>query len=170
MQQMDIGQFTFDIKDCRQVRDTENVFVDRYGSIAKIEGGEVTHIYKTFKSNKGYMKTRLIMKDGTRKNVYVHRIVYDAFKGIPDGLIVHHRDTNKQNNQLDNLKIVDYAENILIEYREGRLKRKLNNKQVKNILRTHGELSPEVLAKKYNCSASLIRMIRKGERYKDVTI
>lgn len=46
------------------------------------------------------------------KKVYVHRMVYEAFKGeIPEGLEIDHIDRNKHNNNPDNLRVVTRAEN-----------------------------------------------------------
>lgn len=46
------------------------------------------------------------------KIVYVHRMVYEAFKGeIPEGMEIDHIDRNKHNNNPDNLRVVTRAEN-----------------------------------------------------------
>ena len=48
-----------------------------------------------------------------RSIVYVHRMVYEAFKGeIPEGMEIDHIDRNKHNNNPDNLRVVTRAENI----------------------------------------------------------
>lgn len=45
--------------------------------------------------------------------VYVHRLVYEAFKGeIPEELEIDHIDRNKHNNNPDNLRLVTRAENL----------------------------------------------------------
>lgn len=45
--------------------------------------------------------------------VFVHRLVYEAFKGeIPKGLEIDHIDRNKHNNNPDNLRVVTRLENI----------------------------------------------------------
>ena len=44
--------------------------------------------------------------------VYVHRLVYEAFKGeIPEELEIDHIDRNKHNNNPDNLRLVTRKEN-----------------------------------------------------------
>ena len=46
------------------------------------------------------------------KVVYVHRMVYEAFKGeIPEGMEIDHIDRNRQNNNPDNLRVVTRSEN-----------------------------------------------------------
>jgi len=45
--------------------------------------------------------------------VYVHRMVYEAFKGeIHEGMEIDHIDRNKHNNNPDNLRVVTRVENI----------------------------------------------------------
>lgn len=46
--------------------------------------------------------------------VYVHKLVYEAFKGeIPKGLEIDHIDRNKHNNNPDNLRLVNRVENVM---------------------------------------------------------
>lgn len=48
------------------------------------------------------------------KKVYVHRLVYETFKGeIPAGMEIDHFDRNKHNNNPDNLRVVTRVENCL---------------------------------------------------------
>lgn len=47
------------------------------------------------------------------KIVYVHRLVYEAFKGeIPEEFEIDHIDRNKHNNNPDNLRLVTRSENM----------------------------------------------------------
>lgn len=49
-----------------------------------------------------------------RKTVYVHRLVYEAFKGeVSEGMEIDHIDRNKHNNNPDNLRLVTHTENAL---------------------------------------------------------
>lgn len=49
-----------------------------------------------------------------RKTVYVHRMVYEAFKGeIPEGMEIDHINTIKTDNRLENLRVVTHQENVL---------------------------------------------------------
>lgn len=44
---------------------------------------------------------------------FVHRIVYELFKGeIPEGYVVDHIDTNVRNNHIDNLHACSQSENL----------------------------------------------------------
>jgi hypothetical protein len=55
----------------------------------------------------------------------VHRVIYETFVGpIPNGFEIDHEDTHKDNNRLDNLKLVTHKENmnnpITLEANRGR--------------------------------------------------
>ena len=60
---------------------------------------------------RGYLKIDAY-KNGKRKNYYVHRFVFESFKGdIPLNLQVDHIDNDKQNNCIDNLQLLTPALN-----------------------------------------------------------
>lgn len=46
-----------------------------------------------------------------KKNMLVHRVIAAEFIGDIDNKIVHHKDSNKLNNSVENLIITDYSEN-----------------------------------------------------------
>lgn len=74
--------------------------------------------FKTIKSktkkscldSKGYLYVSL-WKNNKGKNVRIHRMIIQAFKGYSD-LFVNHIDGNKLNNSLDNLEYVTQRENL----------------------------------------------------------
>ena len=84
----------------------------------------------------GYLRTRL-----NRKDFLKHRIVGYAFLGLdidnPKQLI-DHIDRNKQNNNMNNLRIVSHQENLFNTNAKGYYKKghkyqayiKINNKQI----------------------------------------
>ena len=60
----------------------------------------------------GYLTTAVRNQNGI-KNFYVHRFVYECFNGpISDGMQINHKDSNKQNNCIDNLELVTPQQNM----------------------------------------------------------
>lgn len=75
----------------------------------------------------GYKKV-FLSKNNKRKLISVHRLVYEAFVGkIPEKtnntyMVINHKDENRSNNNLENLEMITFAENL----RYGNKKRKKN--------------------------------------------
>lgn len=82
-----------------------------YGMRTKWVGG---HFLRPCASHNGYMVVCLTLKPGESRNFRLHRLVAIAFMGdlTSDGLQVHHKDGDKENNVLDNLAWVTPEENI----------------------------------------------------------
>jgi hypothetical protein len=81
----------------------------------KSVGGRRKHTIKTHERAErlmpnGYMQIQLY-KDGNRITVSSHRLVWYHYNGtiIPDCMIIHHKDENRANNNIDNLKAVTFS-------------------------------------------------------------
>jgi hypothetical protein len=56
-----------------------------------------------------------------KKKHYAHRIIYEMFIGpIPSGMIVHHKNNNKQKAYLENLELVTMSKNSEYAHDDGR--------------------------------------------------
>ena len=94
------------------------------------ENGEVWSDYsnkflKPTLNNRGYLSVDLCEK-GQRVHKTVHRLVAEAFIPNPNNLpMVHHKDENKTNNQVDNLEWCDakYNRNYGENQRQTAIKR-----------------------------------------------
>ncbi len=54
----------------------------------------------------GYLMISLIAKNGGKNRVYVHRVIFEAFRGeIPKGAEIDHIDGNRQNASISNLRL-----------------------------------------------------------------
>lgn len=75
--------------------------------------------YRSTDRSKDEDRYPTISKDA--KEYKFHNAVYECFVGpIPEGMIVHHMDNDKQNACLDNLKLVTKSENSLYARVDGR--------------------------------------------------
>lgn len=52
-----------------------------------------------------------LCKNGVKRGFLVHRVVAQAFIGIPDGFVVNHKNGNKTDNRVENLEVVTPTEN-----------------------------------------------------------
>ena len=80
---------------------------------------------RPYKLTNGYLVVRLYCtKDDTYRKFYLHRLVYMAFNGsIGNKLEVDHRDGDRSNNRLDNLKAVSHKENCANDISRARYRR-----------------------------------------------
>ena len=61
---------------------------------------------------------------GKREDVYIHRILAEMFIPNPEGLTdVNHKDSNPENNNLDNLEWMSHKENLEYGFLYGRKSR-----------------------------------------------
>ena len=82
-------------------------------------GGTPAKMMKRSYDGHGYQRAYLT-KNGKTVFRHVNAIMGEVFLSNPNGLpIVHHRDNNKQNNELENLEWVTYSRNIKLAYEDG---------------------------------------------------
>lgn len=82
-----------------------------------------------FLHRKGYLMVTLFNK-GKRRNIYVHRLVAEAF--IPNPLnkpTINHKDENKLSNKASNLEWLTIAENNAYGTRNQRISETLKRKK-----------------------------------------
>ena len=115
----------------KKIKSPQNVSI-------KCEVFHYHHIYTNFGANKhgqifnkktnrcsigtlqstGYMRKRLSQNGLQRKCIDVHRFVFECYNGdIPDKMQINHKDSNKQNNCINNLELVTQSENIKHAYK-----------------------------------------------------
>lgn len=64
--------------------------------------------------DQGYLKTKIVDTKGTRRALYIHRLVALYFLDAPDaeGLEINHIDGDSQNNSYTNLEWISHAQNM----------------------------------------------------------
>ncbi len=117
-------------------------------------GATVGHIMKGGKTNSGYRQVAL-RRPGEKRWVYVHDLVATAFLGPkPEGMIVHHQDGDKVNNEAENLEHLSYSENAKCAIVQG-----VSSKEIQEIRE-----EARSLASRYEISLwQLSRLISNGE-------
>lgn len=160
----------------RRSRETWAAFPhdDRYevstlGSVRRIDTGRVRSLVPI---KNGYL-TFTLSAGGKRTLHYAHRAVVETFIGpIPDGKVVAHRDGDRTNNAIYNLRIDTISGNLKDTRMHGTHRiggnapwRKLSASQVDEIrTRTDSETS---LAAEFNVSRATIGRVRRGESWFD---
>lgn len=86
----------------------EGYKVSNFGNVSGLRGWILT----PRKTKNGYLTVELY-KEGKRKTMRVHRLVYEAFNGtISPGLQANHINEDKTDNRLENLNLMTPKENI----------------------------------------------------------
>ena len=115
-----------------------NIFVTRSGVIYSIfvKGGRgKTNINKPHKicygcDKDGYYRI-VYSRDGKHEYLKVHTIVVQQFIGeISEGMVVNHKDGNKQNNDISNLEIITSRENTRHAWDTGLANKEQNPNRV----------------------------------------
>lgn len=92
-----------------QVSDLGNIYYNTVCS--KNPNGEWRLLTPSYNPS-GYLLYKLSIGKSKYDYVRGHRIIWEAFNGkIPANLEIDHRDRNKKNNKLSNLRLVTHSEN-----------------------------------------------------------
>lgn len=93
------------------------------GNIRRAKPGISTFVGRPVRPSvggSGYAQAQL-SSDGKSCRVYVHHAVMEVFVGMrPVGFVVNHKDSNRQNNALENLEYVSQRDNCIHALNSGR--------------------------------------------------
>lgn len=84
----------------------------------KIKSLKTNRLLKPQKNNCGYLYILLTDSNKKVRINLIHRLVFDSFIGIDDGLEINHLDEDKENNRLDNLELITHEDNLK-KYRDN---------------------------------------------------
>lgn len=155
--------------------------VSNYGRVKSFYG--IGERLLTPSANKsGYQYTVLTDKSKIRKSCKVHTLVARAFLPNPENKpVVHHRDSDRANNRVENLEWVTHRENTAYAVQNGSYDKpdscatpraKLTTQDVRYI-RAHyiprnREFGANALSRKFNVCTNTIYSVVNHSIYKDV--
>lgn len=106
----------------RDIKDYEGLYqISNFGNVKSLnyKHSQKERILRNNPSSNGYINVRLF-KDGEFKRFWVHRLVALAFLSNPNNYpCINHIDSNKQNNNVNNLEWCSYSYNIKYGYDNG---------------------------------------------------
>ena len=118
----------------------------------------------------GYRRVYLSEK-GVKKNSFpfVHKLVYTTFitDDIPKGIVIDHIDNNKQNNRLDNLRLLTFKDNLNKKYGRKPNRYQLFTDEQKTEMRKLLDegVSCRQITKRYEISYPYICSIRREDKW-----
>ena len=165
----------------RDIDGYEGIYmVSNMGRVKSFYG--IGEMLLTPSANRGGYMYVVLTKDKVRKSRKVHTLVGRAFLPNPENKpLVHHRDTNRGNNLLSNLKWATHQENSDYAAQMGSYakekgcaspKAKLTEEQVRyireNYVPRHREFGANALARKFNVCTNTISSLVNYRTYQDI--
>lgn len=157
-----------DIPDYKGVYQVSNLgrirSLDRYVKRGKSGFFKEGQIQKLQNNGNGYLYKQLKHK-GRHRNFYIHRLVLMVFIGErPDGMVVCHKDGDRTNNNLNNLRYDTPLENNIDQFRQGSRKNVLKNEEVLTIRKMYKEgYRPLYISEKLNIKIHSVRSVAHGK-------
>ena len=150
----------------------QNYLVSKTGLLKNKKTGRVLH---PVPDKDGYLRAVLV-ENGVRHAVRVHRVVCETFNPNPDNKpMVNHKDGNPQNNNADNLEWVTNKENLQHAIRLGLFTPSGDNANYAKItysiaenirkLYAEGTYNKCQLGKMFGVSRTLIKYVVNNERW-----
>jgi predicted DNA binding CopG/RHH family protein len=159
-----------------EVASSKGVFVDLEGEVIGVRGAPL----KPFKSSNGYLNVSL-KRLSKNYNIPVHRLqAYQKFGNMlfEKGLVVIHRDGDKENNSWDNIGLVTHSESKMNRSKEDRVEhalkaakitRRFSENDIRDIRRSNQNgVSLSTLAKNYDTSKGHLSSIVNRRIYRNV--
>ncbi len=145
----------------KPVKDYPLYRVSNLGGLKSFWGDQWTFV-KGSKTMNGYMQFKLLHV--ISKQVFIHRIVLEAFKGqCPEGYVCNHKDGDKTNNFISNLEWVTPSENVL-HAQQSRTKWDDGEIWLLKKMLYHG-IKRYVISKMFKMGVRSIYRISKGDQW-----
>lgn len=128
-------------------------------------------LLKLSRHHSGYLFVKL---HGPNKLDFVHKVIAETFIGPANGLVVNHKDANKDNNRPENLEYISGRDNVLHAYgldlmnvrgtRNG--KATLTDDKVRQIRSMSGR--HDAIAQSVGCTKAQVTQVKTGRTWKHV--
>lgn len=119
--------------------------VSNFGSVRSDKSG-VWKTMKPAKDKKGYCRVNLSSGRKNHKSYSVHRLVYETFvEKIPEGLEIDHINAVRDDNRLENLRVVTHKENANNPITRARRSESIRGEKNPMFGRRHSEEAKEKL-------------------------
>ena len=107
----------------KPVKEDANLLVSNYGRVMNSTTGK---ILKPRPTKTGYLRVHTMIVNGKRKDLYIHRLVAEAFCYRHEGCnVVNHIDFDNSNNHAENLEWTTQKYNIMHSMDNGRYPEKI---------------------------------------------
>lgn len=152
-----------------QIIECPTYWISDQGRVFSTQSGK---ILKAQLGHKDYLQVQMYGLSAGRVSRKIHRLVAEAFIGTrPDGMEICHRDGNKNNNSISNLRYDTSAGNTQDSLTAGNLGRKLDASQVMQILELLEDGLPvKEIASRYQVSGENIRKIRRRQIWRHLSL
>ena len=137
--------------------------LSRWGKIVKVHYKGIELVKN--KVGAGYLRFDLC-KNGIYDYRYIHQLVWETFVGeIPEGMEIDHIDTDKTNNNLSNLRLVDRSGNMHnpITYKKITRAIALKNKNTGEIIKLFKSVT-DARKEGYGHADAVARGVRKQDK------
>ena len=153
----------------RQLPNFSKYYIGDQGTIWSCIKHRYLKPYPNSRRRNSYLVVKMYDDDGRIHVRTVHRLVLEAFRGLPKpGYESRHLDSNSHNNSLRNLRWCTPTQNLRDRIKRGTLaswRTPLSYDDVRDIRALRGRFPAKVVAQKYNLSDKSIRLIWNGRTY-----
>jgi hypothetical protein len=157
------------VKKVKNIEIKPNYFISNKGrlvSVKKNSSNEYLKINKGQMSSGGYISYKILDKDNNSVTFNAHMIEMNTFYPLDnyDNVIIDHIDSNRTNNNIENLRYTTYSGNTKYAVDSGKLRSATDEQIIKsyNLSKNH---SDEYVAKRVGLSENVIYRIRTKQGY-----